>query len=223
MVGGTSPSNPLSKDGFDARGLCRAGGQRRDRGRVASLYHGVQHILAPEPIASPAINFAALGIAAVFEGSSLAVLFREFKRVVRGRDVALWTFILVSKDPSLYASLLEDSAALVGISIAALGALGTTVFHLRWADGAASLAIGVLLTAVAIVLANETRRLIAGEAVAPPVMAEIKRLLRGRRDRDAAPRLQGRTRGADPQFSVIDDPRRSATGNPRADRRDEAG
>jgi hypothetical protein len=61
--------------------------------------------------------------------------------VVRGRDVALWTFIRVSKDPSLYASLLEDSAALVGIAIAALGMVGTTVLHLRWADGAASLAI----------------------------------------------------------------------------------
>jgi cation diffusion facilitator family transporter len=146
-------------------------------GGVASLYQGVQHILAPETIGSPAINFAVLGVAALFEGSTLAIAYREFKRVVRGRDVALWTFIHLSKDPSLYASLLEDSAALVGIAIAALGVLGTAVFHVRWADGAASLAIGGLLTAVAFVLANETRSLIAGEAVAPPVMAEITRLL----------------------------------------------
>ena len=146
-------------------------------GGVASVYQGVQHLLAPEAIASPAINLAVLGVAAVFEGSTLSIAYREFKRVVRGRDVALWTFIRVSKDPSLYASLLEDSAALVGIAIAALGVLGTAVFHVWWADGAASLAIGGLLTAVAAVLANETRSLIAGEAVAPPVMAEIKRLL----------------------------------------------
>jgi cation diffusion facilitator family transporter len=146
-------------------------------GGVASLYQGVQHILAPETIGSPAINFAVLGVAALFEGSTLGIAYREFKRVVRGRDVALWTFIHLSKDPSLYASLLEDSAALVGIAIAALGVLGTAVFHVRWADGAASLAIGGLLTAVAFVLANETRSLIAGEAVAPPVMAEITRLL----------------------------------------------
>jgi cation diffusion facilitator family transporter len=148
-------------------------------GGGASLYQGVQHILAPEPIGSPAINLTVLTIAAVFEGSTLAIAFREYKRVVRGRDVALWTFIRVSKDPSLYASLLEDSAALVGIGLAALGVLGSTMFHLRWADGAASIAIGGLLTAVAFVLANETRSLIAGEAVAPPVMADIKRLLDG--------------------------------------------
>jgi cation diffusion facilitator family transporter len=146
-------------------------------GGGASLYQGVLHLLAPKPIESAALNFAVLGIAAVFEGSTLAIGFREYKRVVRGRDVPLWRFIHVSKDPSLYASLLEDSAALVGITFAALGVLGSAVFHLRWADGAASIAIGGLLTAVAIVLANETRSLIAGEAVAPPVMAEIKRLL----------------------------------------------
>jgi cation diffusion facilitator family transporter len=153
-------------------------------GGGASLYQGVRHVLAPEPIQSPAISFAVLAIAAVFEGSTLAVGLREFKRVVRGRDVRLWTFIHISKDPSLYASLLEDSAALVGIAIAALGVLGSAVFDVRWADGAASIAIGGLLTAVAFVLANETRSLIAGEAVAPPVMVEIKQLL------SAEPRIE---------------------------------
>jgi cation diffusion facilitator family transporter len=146
-------------------------------GGGASLYQGVLHLRAPEPIQSPTLSLVVLGVAAVFEGSTLAIAFREFKRVVRGRDVAHWTFIRVSKDPSLYASLLEDSAALIGIAIAALGVLGAAVFHVRWADGAASIAIGGLLTAVAFVLANETRSLIAGEAVAPPVMEEIKRLL----------------------------------------------
>jgi cation diffusion facilitator family transporter len=146
-------------------------------GGGASFYQGVHHILSPEAIKSPTISFAVLGIAALFEGSTLAVGYREFKRVVRGRNVRLWTFIHASKDPSLYASLLEDSAALVGIAIAALGVLGSAVFHVRWADGAASLAIGGLLTAVAIVLANETRSLIAGEAVARPVMDDLKRRL----------------------------------------------
>jgi cation diffusion facilitator family transporter len=146
-------------------------------GAGAALYQGVHRLLAPEPVQSPAISVAVLAIAAVFEGSTLAVGFREFKRVVRGRDVRLWTFIHLSKDPSLYASLLEDSAALVGIAIAALGVLGSAVFHIRWADGAASIAIGGLLTVVAFVLANETRSLIEGEAVAPVVMDEIKRQL----------------------------------------------
>jgi cation diffusion facilitator family transporter len=146
-------------------------------GGVASLYQGVHRILAPADITSLAVSFGVLGIATIVEGASLAVGVREYKRVVRGRDVHLWAFIRVSKDPSLYASLLEDSAALVGIAIAAVGVLATSVFHVAWADGAASIGIGVLLTGNAVILANETRSLIAGEAVAPPVLAEIKRLL----------------------------------------------
>ena len=143
-------------------------------GGGVSLYQGVHRILSPEVIQSPTISLAVLGIAAVFEGTTLAFGYREFKRVVRGRDVPLWTFIQASKDPSLYGTLLEDSAALIGIAIAALGVVGSAIFRLRWADGVASLAIGGLLTAVAIVLGNETRSLIAGEAVAAPVMDDIK-------------------------------------------------
>ena len=146
-------------------------------GGGASLYQGVHHILSPETIQLPFISFTVLGIAAIFEATTLAFGYREFKRVVRGRDVPLWTFIQASKDPSLYGTLLEDAAALIGIAIAALGVLGSAVVHLRWADGAASLAIGGLLTAVAIVLGDETRSLIAGEAVAAPVMDDIKRRL----------------------------------------------
>jgi cation diffusion facilitator family transporter len=152
-------------------------------GGVASLYQGVRHVLAPEPLASPAIAFAVLGVAAIFEGGSLLVGLREYRRIIRGRDVSLWRFIRLSKDPSLYASLLEDSAALVGISIAAIGLVAATVFHLARADGIASVAIGILLVVIAGVLANETRSLITGEAVARPVLEEIRRLL------DADPRV----------------------------------
>jgi divalent metal cation (Fe/Co/Zn/Cd) transporter len=59
-----------------------------------------------------------------------------------------------------------------------LGIVGSGLFHIRWADGAASLAIRLLLTGVAAVLANETRSLIAGEVVAPPVMERLQTVLR---------------------------------------------
>jgi len=88
-------------------------------GGMASVYQGVRHILTPDPIVAPGLNFAVLALAAVFEGLSFATGYREFKRMVRGRGTRLWTFIRLSKDPSLYASLLEDSAALMGIAFAA--------------------------------------------------------------------------------------------------------
>ncbi len=55
--------------------------------------------------------------------------------------------------------------------------VGSAFLHIPWADGAASIAISLLLIAVSFVLANETRSLIAGEAVAPPVMERLKAVL----------------------------------------------
>jgi cation diffusion facilitator family transporter len=146
-------------------------------GGVLSIYQGVHHILHPEPVVSPWISLGVLAVSAVFEGASFRVGYREYRRVVRGAKVRHWTFIHGSKDPGLMSVLLEDSAALVGIGLAAIGVIAASFFHVAWADGAASVAIGVLLPGVALVLANETRSLIAGESVAPLVMQRLKEAL----------------------------------------------
>jgi cation diffusion facilitator family transporter len=146
-------------------------------GGMFGLYQGVRHLLAPEPVTAPWVSLGVLAVSAVFEGSSFVNAFREFRRVVQGRDVRLWGFIRGSKDPGLYATLLEDSAALIGIGLAAAGVIASAFLHIPWADGAASIAISLLLVAVSAVLANETRSLIAGEAVAPAVMEQLKAVL----------------------------------------------
>jgi cation diffusion facilitator family transporter len=143
-------------------------------GGVLSAYEGVRQILEPEPVISPWISLAVLAIAAVFEGTSFRIAYRESRRVVRGRAVLLWDFIKASKDPALFSVLLEDSAALIGIGMAAAGVIAASFFQVTWADGTASIAIGLLLASVAFVLANETRSLIAGEAVAPIVMERLQ-------------------------------------------------
>ena len=146
-------------------------------GGMLSVYEGVLHILKPAPLASPWISLGVLAVSAVFEGASFRVGYREYKRVVRGRKIRLWAFIKGSKDPGLVSVLLEDSAALIGIALAAAGVVASAFLHIPWADGAASVAIGVLLAGVAFVLANETRSLIAGESVAPVVMERLKETL----------------------------------------------
>lgn len=153
-------------------------------GGAVSVYQGVHKILAPEPIDRAWINFLVIGLAIVFEGGSFLVAWREFK-AVRG-DVPFFRALKGSKDPSIFAVLLEDGAALLGLALAALGVAGS-VLGLAWADGAASVAIGVLLVLIAAFLANETRSLLTGEAAAPRIVENVRQAL----DRD--PRVESVT------------------------------
>ena len=151
-------------------------------GGLLSMGSGVRHILRPTELGSPLLGYGVLAAAAVFDGLSFVVGYREYKRLVRGRSsdgrrVTLVRFIRLSKDPNLFATLLEDTAGIVGVVLAALGLFGATTLGLKWADGAASIAIGLLLIGVAIIMANETRSLIAGEGVVKPVLERLQQVL----------------------------------------------
>jgi cation diffusion facilitator family transporter len=143
-------------------------------GGVVAVWQGVHEMQNPEPIAQPLVSVAVLSAAALFEGLSFRTAYREYRAIVRGRDVRLMGFLKGSKDPNVFATLLEDGAALAGLTIAACGVAASVSMHVLWADGAASVLIGLLLIAVAIFLANETRSLIAGEAAAPPIEAAVQ-------------------------------------------------
>ncbi len=143
-------------------------------GGAVSVYQGVHKILAPEPIDRAWINFAVIGFSVLFEGGSFVVAWREFK-TVRG-DTPFFRALKSSKDPAIFAVLLEDGAALLGLALAALGVAGS-VLGVAWADGAASVAIGVLLVVVAAFLANETRSLLTGEAAAPRIVENVRKVL----------------------------------------------
>lgn len=144
-------------------------------GGAFSIYEGWRKILQPEPIDRAWINFLVIGLAAVFEGASFLVAWKEFK-IARG-DTPFLTALKRSKDPSVFAVLLEDGAALLGLVIAGSGVLGASVLHLPWADGAASMAVGGVLVVVAVFLANETRSLLTGEAASPRIVAGVKAVL----------------------------------------------
>jgi cation diffusion facilitator family transporter len=144
-------------------------------GGAVSIYQGIHKILEPEPIDRAWINFLVIGLAMLFEGGSFVIAWREFKTV--RRDIPFFRALKGSKDPSIFAVLLEDGAALAGLAIAALGVAGTSLLDLPWADGAASVAIGVLLVLVAVFLANETRSLLTGEAASPRIVEAVRGML----------------------------------------------
>lgn len=159
-------------------------------GGVAAIWQGLHAIAHPEPITRPWINFVVLAVSGVFEAGSFAAAYREYRRIVRGRDVNLLRFLTLSKDPGVFGVLLEDGAALIGLVIAAVGVTGTGILGLPWADGVASVLIGGLLVGVALFLGNETRSLIGGEAAAPPIVEAVRAVLSGDRRVEGIAELQ---------------------------------
>src|SRR5690606_10472124 len=88
-------------------------------GGAVSIYEGFLKILDPEPMTRPWVNFLVLGAAIGFEGTSFSVAWRESRR--RAPNRRMLSAVHRSKDPSLFAVLLEDAGALLGLSFALLG------------------------------------------------------------------------------------------------------
>lgn len=144
-------------------------------GGAFAIYEGIEKVRHPEPIDSAWVNFTVLGLAVVFEGYSFSVAWREMRR--RHADTGMWSALRRSKDPSTFTVILEDGAALTGLALAAIGVAVSVQFGETRADGVASLAIGVLLVAVAVVLARETRSLLIGEGASAPLLAQARDLV----------------------------------------------
>lgn len=132
-------------------------------GAVVSVLQGWDRLINPEEPHNFILNLVVLALAGLFEVMiAFRPALREFNRRRGGRRV--WPTLRESKDAALLVVLLEDSAAVVGVSLAALGVtLAEVTGNGRW-DGVASIAIGLLLAATAWLLAYETKSLIVGEA-----------------------------------------------------------
>lgn len=146
-------------------------------GAGVSFYEGVVHILEPEPIENPIVNYVVLGLSIVFEGGSWLIALKEFRHA-KGA-LGWWQAVRQSKDPTVYTVLFEDSAALIGLLIALVGITLAQVLKIPELDGVASLGIGLLLAATAVFLAREAKGLLMGEAAAPEVQDRVLAIAQG--------------------------------------------
>jgi divalent metal cation (Fe/Co/Zn/Cd) transporter len=126
-----------------------------------SVYEGIMHILHPEPMRSPVWNYVVLAAAALFDGGSFVLGYRQFRAAAGGRG--FWEAIREGKDPSLFTVVLEDTADMAGIAFAFLGVFLSHVLHAPALDGAASIGVGLVMAAVAVVLIVQSKGLLIGE------------------------------------------------------------
>jgi len=143
-------------------------------GGVVTVIEGVVRVVQPEELTGLTWNYAVLGLAAVFNGFSWAVALKEF---LAGKgDRSLWQALKKAKDPTILTVLCEDSASLVGLVIAFLGLFLGDRLHLPALDGIASILIGLLLGAVAVGLAYQSKVLLVGETANDEVVNDVRAL-----------------------------------------------
>jgi cation diffusion facilitator family transporter len=141
-------------------------------GGMFAIYEGYEKIKHPHEIDHWYWPVGVLVFAIIAESFSFSTAIKE-SNLTRGKQS--WTqFVRHAKAPELPVVLLEDLGALVGLILALAGvsvalATGDGVW-----DGIGTLCIGVLLIAIAIVLAAETKSLLLGEAAGAEEVAKIE-------------------------------------------------
>jgi cation diffusion facilitator family transporter len=150
-------------------------------GAGVSIVTGVHDFTSPRPLEDPLVNYVVLAIALGCEGTSWLVSVRAFRRTMPAEGGIL-SAIHRSKDPANFIVLLEDSAAILGLAIAAAGVFASHHYGNARFDAAASVAIGLVLGLVALALAYECKGLLIGESAAPQTVARIRSTLAGAQD-----------------------------------------
>jgi len=152
-------------------------------GGAFALYEGIEKLRHPHELESFGVAIAILLVAVVLESWSFHTARHEANQVRHG--VGWWKFIRKTKSPELPVVLLEDSGALIGLVFALIGvSLARITGNPRW-DAAGSIAIGLLLIVISVVLAVEMKGLLIGESAAPATQVAIADAIRD------APEVQG--------------------------------
>jgi cation diffusion facilitator family transporter len=138
-------------------------------GAAVSITHGVQQLIHPEPATDFIVGYVVLAISFVLESVSLAQSMRQIKSEAADFHRDLIEHVLATSDPTLRAVFAEDTAALIGLVLAAAGLAGHQLTGSSIPDAIGSILVGVLLAVVAFVLINRNRWFLIGQEADPRV------------------------------------------------------
>jgi cation diffusion facilitator family transporter len=150
-------------------------------GATYAIYEGINKLAHPHAPTNLGWAYGVLAISFVLEGCSIGLAIYQEVKEAHHEGMSFGEYLRESKDPTAKTVLFEDSAALIGIVIAAAGLVLTDYqvggkLGAYW-DGVASILIGFVLAVVAFVLARSSRGLLLGEAATPKVLARIKQAI----------------------------------------------
>jgi cation diffusion facilitator family transporter len=146
-------------------------------GAAVSVTHGVQELLHPEPATDFLVGYVVLAVSFVLEGISFLRSVRQARPTAQLLERDLIGTVMLTSDPTLRAVFAEDSAALIGLVIAAAGLGAHQVTGSSTPDAVGSILVGVLLAAVATFLIDRNREFLIGEEANPRIRAAAIRAL----------------------------------------------
>jgi cation diffusion facilitator family transporter len=141
-------------------------------GGLFAMYEGYHKLTHPEALESPQWAIGVLVVAIALESYSFRTAIKE-TAAVKPPSQSHWRFIRAARQPELPVILLEDFGALVGLALALLGVGIATLTGNGIYDGLGTMAIGVLLVVIAVILAIETKSLLLGESATPEDQRKI--------------------------------------------------
>jgi cation diffusion facilitator family transporter len=144
-------------------------------GAVFSIYQGVHALLSGESeVAGYLLSYAVLLVSFIAEGTSWLKAVRQLRGQAREAERGMVEHVRLSSDPTVKTVFSEDTAALIGLVLAALGlGLHQLTGQAFW-DAGAAIAIGVLLAVVAYLLGRDTKEMLIGEAAPAPLRDGIR-------------------------------------------------
>lgn len=143
-------------------------------GAVFSLYDGIHTLVQGEDLGDPLVSYIVLAVAFLLEGYSLRTGVRQVRSEAAGLGIPAPRYLRRTPDTAVKAVVMEDSAALIGLLLAAGGLLGGQLSGSGMWDGIASVLIGVLLVYVAWVLCRSNAQLLIGRPVPAAMRAGVR-------------------------------------------------
>ncbi|MEV5969815.1 cation diffusion facilitator family transporter [Streptomyces sp. NPDC051921] len=143
-------------------------------GAVFSLYDGIHTLVAGEELGDPLISYIVLGVAFVLEGFSLRTAVKQVKGEAARMKTPFSRYLRLTPDTTVKAVVMEDSAALAGLMLAAGGLIGVEITGSSVWDGVASILIGLLLVYVAWVLGRSNAELLVGRPLPRRMREQVR-------------------------------------------------
>ncbi|MEI6274847.1 MAG: cation diffusion facilitator family transporter [Prolixibacteraceae bacterium] len=143
-------------------------------GAAFSIYEGVHKLFQPSELQNIKWSFIVLIVSILIEGKSFHVAYTTFAKTRKG--AGMYKALKDATDTNLFVILLEDSAALAGLTIVLLSTTLAWFVHPVF-DAIGSIMVGILLVTISIFMINELRKLIIGENISKELRDEFQQVV----------------------------------------------